>query len=68
MYDRSMAHDALQMMSPDHQAIVEQTARFRGMPACDVVLEMALLVAQEETREALYALKQRQARPLLRAV
>lgn len=68
MYDREMAQDALQMMSSDERAEVERSARIRGVPACDVLLETALLVAQEQSKDALYALRERQARPPLRAV
>lgn len=68
MYDREMAQQALQCMSPENRATAEATARFRNMAACDVVLETALLVANEQSREGLYALRARQARPQLRAV
>ncbi|GAB2798945.1 hypothetical protein GCM10027040_27390 [Halomonas shantousis] len=63
MYDREMAQAALQRTSPKYQAMVEEVARKRGMAACDVALETALLVAQEATREALFALNNRKGNP-----
>lgn len=68
MYDREIAQMALADMSVEKQAEVQRIARIRGIAACDVVLEVGLMVAQEQSREALYALKERRARPVLRAV
>ncbi|QJQ93939.1 MULTISPECIES: hypothetical protein [Halomonadaceae] len=68
MYDREMAQAALQRMSIEHRSMAEAKARARGVSACDVVLEEALLVSQELASDALFALRQQQARPTLRVV
>lgn len=68
MYDREMAQHVLERLSPEFRAMVSREARSRGVSACDVALETALMVAQAQTAEALYALKESQARPALRSV
>lgn len=75
MYDREMAQIALERTSPEFRVMVEATARTRGISACDVALEIALMASQEESKGALYALQkrmrqeqERERRPRLRVV
>lgn len=66
MFDQQMAQNALERMSPAMRDIAEAQGRARGMSACDVVLERGLTIAQAQSSEALYAM--RQGRPQLRSV
>lgn len=68
MFDRQMAQAALGRMSPAMRDLAEASAKARGMSACDVVLEQGLTIAQAQSSEALYALKEKGSRPALRAI
>ncbi|MCG7598379.1 hypothetical protein MHM84_01105 [Halomonas sp. McH1-25] len=68
MFDREMAQAALNSISPEYQAMVHEAARTRGVAACDIALETALQVAQEEAGKALFALRKEQSRPRLRLI